>query len=163
MERRAALWAALGGWAVALSSGARAQEAGKPKLVAHLGQTSPQLGMSPRALVKQNLRELGWIEGRNIAYEYRTADGHAERLPELAREIIALKPDVIYAFFSPAALALKNATTTIPVVVNISDPVGIGLAQSLARPGGNFTGLSTLHAELGPSWSTCCALPGCQH
>ena len=150
MERRAALWAALGAWAAASSSGARAQEAGKPKLVAQLGQASPKLGVAFLATVKQNLRELGWIEGRNIAYEYRAADGHAERLPGLAREIVALRPDVIYVIFTPAALALKDATTTIPVVAHISDPVGVGLAQSLARPGSNFTGLANFNADLGP-------------
>lgn len=149
-ERRAALCAALGGLAFALSSGVRAQQAAKPKLVAQLGQGSPKLGVALLATVKQSLHELGWIEGKNIAYEYRAADGHAERLSGLAREIVALKPDVIYVIFTPAALALKDATTTIPVVANISDVVGAGLAQSLARPGSNFTGISNFNAELGP-------------
>ncbi len=87
------------------------------------------------------LRDLGYIEGRNLRVDRRWADGKNERFPGLAEELVALKPDVIVADSTPAAIAAKRATATIPIViVNVSDPVGSGLAASLARPGGNVTG-----------------------
>ncbi len=95
------------------------------------------------------LRELGWVEGRNLAIEDRWAEGRTERLPALAAELVGLKVDVIVASSWPAAVAAKNATTTIPIViVGAGDPVGTGLVQSLAHPGGNVTGLGDLSAEL---------------
>ncbi len=95
------------------------------------------------------LRELGWIEGRNVAYEYRFADGRPERLPELAAELAALKPHVIYALGGDVAPSAKQATRTIPIVAVVSnDPVESGLVASLARPGGNVTGLTFLLSDL---------------
>ena len=95
------------------------------------------------------LRELGWIEGRNVAYEYRFADGRPERLPELAAELAALKPNVIYALGGDVAPSAKQATRTIPIVAVVSnDPVDSGLVASLARPGGNVTGLTFLLSDL---------------
>jgi putative ABC transport system substrate-binding protein len=92
---------------------------------------------------RQGLRDLGYTEGQNIVVEYRYADGHPERLPRLATELVKLKVDVIAAETTPANLAVKQATTTIPVVMTlVADPVGSGLVSSLARPGGNVTGLS---------------------
>jgi putative ABC transport system substrate-binding protein len=92
---------------------------------------------------KQQLRELGWIEGRNLAIEYRYADGRTERLPALAEELVRLKVDLIFANPTPAALAAKKATSTIPIVgTSLTEPVAVGLVASLARPGGNVTGVS---------------------
>jgi putative ABC transport system substrate-binding protein len=90
---------------------------------------------------QQAMRALGYIDGRDIAYETRWAEGKFERLPGLAAELVGLKVDVILAGTTPSALALKDATTAIPIVlVSLGDPVGTGLVSSLARPGGNITG-----------------------
>jgi putative tryptophan/tyrosine transport system substrate-binding protein len=91
----------------------------------------------------QRLRELGWIDGRNLAIEYRWADGRNERYAEAAAELVRLKVDIIVTVATPATLAAKQATTIIPIVFGAAtDPIGTGLVQSLARPGGNVTGLS---------------------
>ena len=98
---------------------------------------------------RMTLRDLGYIEGQNLILEIRGADERSERLPALGVELVALKPDVIVADSTPAALAAKHATATIPIVmVNVSDPVAVGLVASLARPGGNITGLATLGIEM---------------
>ena len=98
---------------------------------------------------RQGLRDLGYTEGHNIAIEYRDAEGRPERLPDLAAGLLRLKVDVIVAQTTPASLAAKQATTSIPIVMTIvADPVGTGLVASLARPGGNITGLSTQLPEL---------------
>jgi putative ABC transport system substrate-binding protein len=90
------------------------------------------------------LRDHGWVEGKNLIIDYRSAEGHAERIPPLAAELVALKPDLIFGAGPQVAVALKSATATIPIVfVAVFDPVGIGLVQSLSRPGGNITGLAT--------------------
>ena len=99
---------------------------------------------------RQGLRDLGYIEGQNIAVEYRFAGGQVERLPELAAELVRLKLDVIVAPYTPPALAAKQATSTIPIVFAVvADAVGAGLIANLARPGGNITGLTSSSAELG--------------
>jgi putative ABC transport system substrate-binding protein len=93
---------------------------------------------------QDSLRDHGWIEGKNLIVDYRSAEGHAERLPALAAELIALKPDLLVGPSPQVAVALKSATATIPIVfVAVFDPVAIGLVQSLSRPGGNVTGLAT--------------------
>jgi ABC-type uncharacterized transport system substrate-binding protein len=98
---------------------------------------------------RQDMSKLGWIEAKNITIEYRFAEQKNERLPELAADLVRLKVDVILVAATPPALAAKRATTTIPIVIaNAGDPVGSGLVASLARPGGNVTGLSTLATEL---------------
>ena len=98
---------------------------------------------------RQELSKLGWIEGKNITIEYRFAEQKTERLPELAADLVRLKVDLIVVSGGPPALAAKKATTTIPIVMtNAADPVGAGLVASLARPGGNVTGLSSLATEL---------------
>src|SRR5215475_4531836 len=98
---------------------------------------------------QQELRKFGWIEGKNITIEYRFAEQKPERLPELATDLVRLKVDLIVVTSSVPALAAKKATTTIPIVMtNPADPVGAGLVASLARPGGNVTGLSTLAPDL---------------
>lgn len=92
---------------------------------------------------RQGLRELGWVEGQNVVMEYRFADGQLDRLPDLATELVRLKVDVIVAMATSPAVAAKNATGTIPIVmVGVGNPVGLGLITSLARPGGNVTGLA---------------------
>jgi putative ABC transport system substrate-binding protein len=98
---------------------------------------------------RQGLRERGYVEGQNIAIEYRAADGRIERFPNLARELVDLNPDLIVASNTPAARAAKEMSTTIPIVVPVmGDPVGDGLVTSLARPGGNITGMTFLGPEL---------------
>ena len=98
---------------------------------------------------RQELRKLGWIEGKNIAIEYRFSELKAERLPELAADLVRLNVDLIVTTGEPPARAAKSATTTIPIVMaNAGDPVGSGFVASLARPGGNVTGLSNLGPEL---------------
>jgi putative ABC transport system substrate-binding protein len=98
---------------------------------------------------RQELRKLGWIEGKNIAIEYRFSELKAERLPELAAHLVRLNVDLIVTTGEPPARAAKSATTTIPIVMaNAGDPVGSGFVASLARPGGNVTGLSNLGPEL---------------
>ena len=98
---------------------------------------------------RQNLRELGYIEGQNIATEYRASEGREDRLPELAAELVRLQVHLIVAWTTPAARAAKNATTTIPIVmVGVGDPVETGLVASLARPSANLTGLTSLSPEL---------------
>ena len=100
---------------------------------------------------RQGLRERGYVEGQNIVIEYQTADGRIERFPGLATELVRLKVDLIIAANTPAARAVQQATTTIPIVAPImGDPVGDGLVASLARPGGNITGLSFLGLGLVP-------------
>ena len=95
------------------------------------------------------MRALGYVEGQNLVMEYRAAEGQYERLPDLAAELVRLKVDVLLAMNTPAALAAKHATTTIPIVMTgVAYPVGSGLVASLARPGGNITGLASLQHEL---------------
>src|SRR6266446_5495927 len=97
----------------------------------------------------EGMRALGYVEGQHLVLEYRAAEGQYERFPALAAELVRLRVDVLLAVITPAALALKNATTTIPIVmVSVGDPVGSGLVASLARPGGNVTGLASLSPEL---------------
>jgi putative tryptophan/tyrosine transport system substrate-binding protein len=112
------------------------------------------LGAPPNANLDafvQGLRELGYIEGKNIHIEYRFAEGKEDRLPELARELVRLKVDAIFTAGTPALFALKQATKTIPIVFfSASDPVGTGIVASLAHPGGNITGLSALASDLWP-------------
>ena len=99
----------------------------------------------------QGMRELGYVAGKNLVIEWRSADGKLERLPELAAELVRLKPDVLVTGASPATRAAQKATTTIPIVMSgVGDPVGAGLVKSLARPGGNSTGVSNMVAELTP-------------
>src|SRR5919198_3881546 len=99
---------------------------------------------------RQGLRELGYVEGHNIFLEYRWAD-RDDRLPELARELVQLKVDVILTGSTPATVAAKEATKTIPIVFGaVSDPIGVGLVTGIARPGGNITGMSLFAPELWP-------------
>jgi putative ABC transport system substrate-binding protein len=96
--------------------------------------------------LREGLRELGYVEGQNIAFEFRSAEGQADRLPGLAAELVRLKVDVIVALYVPSALAAKQATKDIPIVIVAADPVETGIVSSLARPGGNITGVSLMSA-----------------
>src|SRR5262249_25111777 len=99
--------------------------------------------------LREGLRELGYIEGQNIAFEFRSAEGKLDRLPELANELVRLKVDVIVALYVPPSLAAKQATRDIPIVVIVGDPVETGIVPSLAHPGGNITGVSLMASALG--------------
>jgi putative ABC transport system substrate-binding protein len=120
-----------------------AQQAGKVPRVGFLTAFSPSDVPQWREGFRQGLRDFGYTEGRNIVIEYRYAEGRPERLPGLAAELVRLKMDIIAAETTPASLAVQQATTTIPIVMTlVADPVESGLISSLARPGGNITGLS---------------------
>jgi putative ABC transport system substrate-binding protein len=124
---------------------AEAQQARKISRVAVLGDAPP----SGLLALRQGLRDLGWVEGQNIAIEYHPHQGRRDLLPSLVAELVRRKADVILAPGTVMALAAQQVTTTTPIVVFSSDPVGSGLVASLARPGGNVTGLSTIQVELG--------------
>jgi putative ABC transport system substrate-binding protein len=127
---------------------ARAQQAGKTPTIGFLGADPAGWRPWTDAFVGQ-LRKLGWIEGRTIAIEYRWSEGRPERATEIAAEFVRLKVDVIVTSGTPAALAAKQATAVIPIVFAVAaDPLGTGLVESLARPGGNITGLSIQQADL---------------
>jgi putative ABC transport system substrate-binding protein len=133
----------------ALCSSAVAQQTRK---IFRIGFLDPSTASGNMVLVdafRQEMNKLGWIEGKNITIEYRFAEQKAERLPELATELVRLKVDLIVATGVQASLAAKRATNTIPIVMpNTGDPVGSGLVASLARPGGNVTGFASLSPEL---------------
>jgi putative ABC transport system substrate-binding protein len=131
-----------GGMVAAPLATAAAQPPEKVPRVGFLGpRTHSDAGFVDAFL--QGLRELGWVEGKTIVIEYRWAEGRSDRLPDLAAELVRLKVDVILAGSNAVAVAAKNVTRTIPIVMATGgDPVGLGLVASLARPGGNVTGLS---------------------
>ena len=127
----------------------KAQPAGTMHRIGYLGNSSLSSESALLEGFRQGLRERGYIEGTNIAFEYRWAEEKIEVMPGLAAQLVRLKVDVILTAGTPAALAVKAATTSIPIVLAaLGDPVGAGLVSSLARPGGNVTGLSALSPEL---------------
>ncbi len=150
MNNRRKLVFALGAGALAAPLASFAQQ--QPTKVARLGYLSfafPSTTPNRREALLQGLRDLGYVEGKNITIDYRWGEGKAELLPDLAAELVGLKPDVIFALAPQATLAAKKATATIPVVfVGIGDPVESGFVASLARPGGNITGLANMSREL---------------
>jgi putative ABC transport system substrate-binding protein len=149
MGRREFL-ALLGGAAVTWPLAARAQQAGKLPTIGFLGSGTPTSQRTWITAFVERLRELGWIEGRTITIVYRWAEGRPERFVEIAGEFVQLKVDVIFAVGTEAALAMKEATSVIPIVFPVAgDPVGTGLVGSLAHPGGNATGLSNQAIDLG--------------
>ena len=125
-------------------------EAQQQAKVARLGEIRASTNLSPRSkLFHEALQGLGYIEGKNIAFEYRLSEGKLDRLPALAEELARLKVDVLIASSTAEAVALKNATRTIPIVlVGISDPIGSRLIDSLARPGANITGITNISVAL---------------
>jgi putative tryptophan/tyrosine transport system substrate-binding protein len=131
-------------------SPAGAQQPKKAPRIGILSSGSPSSSKEVIEPLQLGLRDLGHLEGQNITTEYRYAEGLAERLPNLAAELVQLKVDIIVVSGSPSTQAAKNATKTIPIVMtNANDPVGIGLVASLAHPGGNVTGLSNVGSDLG--------------
>jgi len=142
--------AAFGGGILAAPLAAEAQQAGKLYRVGILSGGSPDKDSSGIEAFRNGLRELGWVEGRNVAIERRSAEGRTDRLTGLAAELVRLKVDVIVtAASTPATLAAKRATTTTPVVVvAVGAPLETALVDSLARPGGNVTGSTTLGGEV---------------
>jgi putative tryptophan/tyrosine transport system substrate-binding protein len=139
--RRRAFITLLGGAAAAWPLAARAQQAQGRPLIGVLSPISAALAARNMDALRQGLRELGYVEGRNIAFEFRYADGDLRRLPALAAELVALQPALIIAGSAPGAVAARGATRTIPIVMaSVQDPMALGLATSMARPGGNVTG-----------------------
>ena len=138
----------LGGAAAAWPLAARAQQAGKLPIIGILGSGTPGTQGQWYAGFVQRLRELGWTEGRNVALEYRWAEGRSDRAAEIAAEFVRLKVDIIVTSGNSAIVAAKQATSVIPIVFAIAgDAVGTGLVDSLARPGGNLTGLSAMGTD----------------
>jgi putative ABC transport system substrate-binding protein len=125
-----------------------AQQRGKAPRIGLLSPLSPSLATANIEAFRQGLRELGYIDGQNIAIEYRYAEGKLDRFPDIAAELVRLKPDVIVVGSTRFAEAAKQATSTIPIVVNGGDIVGAGLVASLARPGGNVTGSTAISPDL---------------
>jgi len=139
----------LGGAAFASALSVRAQEPRKLLTIGYLGPGTASSQSQWVAPFVQRLRELGWIEGRTVAIEYRWAEGRSEHFAELAAELVRLKVDVMLAVGTPSALAAKQATAVIPIIfAPAGDPLGTGLVASLARPGGNVTGLSNQATDL---------------
>ncbi len=148
-RRRREFITLLGGGAVAWPLAARAQQSGKLRTIGFLGSTTPAIHSQWVAPFVQRLRELGWIEGRSIAIEYRWAEGRTDRAAEIATEFVRLKVDVIVTWGTAPVVAAKRAIAVIPIVfATAGDPVATGLVASLARPDGNVTGLSNQAADV---------------
>src|SRR5882724_10263157 len=148
MDRRVFL-AGTGAVLLAAPLVAEAQQAAKVPRIGFLSPLSPTDNPDLLEAFRQGMRELGYAEGQTIAIEYRFAEGRPERLPALAAELVRLKVDVIVTGGPPAPEAAKQATGTIPIVFAVAaDPVAVGLVASLARPGGNITGLASISGEV---------------
>ena len=147
--RRREFFTLVGGAAAAWPLSARGQQGAKAPIVGFLGASTASAGNQWAAAFVQRLRELGWIEDRTVAIEYRWSEGRNERVAEIAAEFVRLKVDVIVTYGNTTAAAIKRTVPTIPIVFAAAgDPVGTGLVASLARPGGNVTGLSIQQTDL---------------
>jgi putative ABC transport system substrate-binding protein len=140
----------LGGAAAAWPVSVAAQRAGKLWRIGMLDSATRELNSANVDVFLGSLRELGYVEGQNLVVDYRSAGGRDERLPDLVAELIRLNPDVIVLRGTPEVLAVRNVTSTIPVVMTaVVDPVGLGVAASLSHPGGNVTGMSSIASAMG--------------
>ena len=149
MDRRSFIGTVVGGLLAAPPLAVEAQQAGKVYRIGFLSGGPAAAFKSFVEQFRQGLRELGYVEGQNIIIEYRWAEGQLNRLPQLAIDLARIAPDLIVAVAAQSAVAAHNATTSIPIVmVNVGDPVYLGLATSLARPGKNLTGLTSFGPEL---------------
>ena len=149
MNNRRKLIVALGAGALAAPLGSLAQQKGKVWRIGFLGAATASGSARRVEALRAGLRDLGYVEGKNIVIEFRWAEGNYERLPQLAAELVRLKVDVLVTAGTPSILAAKSATTTIPIVMaSGGDPVATGLVTSLARPGGNVTGMAGFSPEL---------------
>jgi ABC-type uncharacterized transport system substrate-binding protein len=147
--RRRELITLLGGAIAAWPLAARAQQAANLPTIGVMGPTTASVARPWTAALVQRLRELGWIEDRTLKIEYRWAEGRSERAAEIAAEFVRLNVDVIVTAGTLSVVAARQVTSVIPIVfAGAGDPVGIGLVASLARPGGNVTGLSNLSTDL---------------
>ena len=150
MNNRRKLVIALGAGALVGAGPVRAQAPPKVRRIGLLSPSSPSDDALSYQAFRLGLRDLGWAEGKNISFEYRYAEGRHDRFPALAADLVHLKVDVIVTAVTSDSLAAQKATRTIPIVMAAGgDPVAIGLVESLARPGGNVTGLSQMISELG--------------
>ena len=150
MNNRRKLIVALGAGALAAPFRIRGQQVKKSVVVGILGVQDRPSAEPLLSAFKQGLQELGYVEGKNLTLQLRFADGTLERVPGLATELISLKVDIIVSFGTVTTIALQKATSTIPIVMaNTFDPVGTGMVKTLARPGGNITGLSSLGGDIG--------------
>jgi putative ABC transport system substrate-binding protein len=149
VNNRRKLIVALGAGALAAPLGSLAQQKGKVWRIGFLGAATASGSARRVEALRAGLRDLGYVEGKNIVIEFRWAEGNYERLPQLAAELVRLKVDVLVTAGTPSILAAKSATTTIPIVMaSGGDPVATGLVTSLARPGGNVTGMAGFSPEL---------------
>ena len=148
IDRRAFILATTGGL-LAAPIAVGAQQAGRVYRIVYLGNSSPTLEADLVDAFRQGLRNLNYLEGQNIVIEYRWAEGRNDRFPALVAEAVRLKADVILTSGTPATLAAKEGTRTIPIVIAaMGDPIGAGVVPSLARPGGNITGLASMSPEI---------------
>ncbi len=153
MKTRRNILIALGAGALAASLGSFAQEQRKVSRIGFFYLGSREMALDRLRIFLEGMRELGYVERKNFVVELRFADGKYERLPGISAELVGLKVDAIVANGTAVYRSLQRATSTIPIVITTSpDPVGEGFAASLARPGGNFTGLSTGNAEVAPKY-----------
>ena len=147
--RRREFIGSLIGTAIAWPFAVRAQQVDKIWRIGMLDTASLELNATNLAAFRKGLREFGYVEGENLVIEYRTAEGHSERRPNLVSELLRLNVDVIVVRGTPEVMAVKNATSTMPVVMTaVADPVGSGVVANLPHPGGNITGLSSFSTEL---------------
>jgi putative tryptophan/tyrosine transport system substrate-binding protein len=150
--RRREFISLIGGATVVLPLVARAQQPAMPE-IGFLGSDSADLYVERLRAFRSGLKQAGYAEGQNVAVEYRWAEGHNDRLPELAADLVRRRVAVLVSSTTPSVLALKAATTQIPIVFFVAgDPVALGLVASLSRPGGNLTGTTSMTLEVGSKW-----------
>jgi putative ABC transport system substrate-binding protein len=154
--RRRQFLTLLGGAAAGWPLAARAQQPDRVRrlgLLANVAETDPEAQAMVGAL-QQGLKELGWVEGRNLLVDRRWGAGNPGRVATLAKELVGLQPDVIVGYTTPAVLALRKETSSIPVVfVQISDPIGTGFVTNMAHPGGNITGFTNFESSMAGKWA----------